>query len=157
MFEIKEKKPSGKGSIGYLLNRINKSVKTTENLKDVWDKIEPDVKRSVKYEFSRANPNYWAGISEEYKKWKARKGYPATIGIMTGALKIAASDKAKIKKRRKEFIYTVNPSVKGYKGKSVGAYAKYFDDERPIFGHTEKFIDKIYKEAVRIALDWASR
>lgn len=157
MIEIREKKPRGKGSIGYIINRINKSTKTTNDLRDVWNKIEPDVKDSIKFEFSKANPNKWSSLKPEYKAWKARKGYPITIGVMTGALKSAASDNAKIKKKRKEFLLTVNPNVAGYKGKKVGAYAHYFDSKRPMFGHTKNFINKIYKEAVRITLDWASR
>ena len=154
---IREKKPSGKGSIEYIIRRINDGVKKTDNLRDVWNILEPDIKDSMRYEFSNSNPNKWERLNDKYKQWKKKKGYPITIGILTGALKKASTDSAVMKKQRKKFLYSVNMSIRGYKGKATGDYAEYFNNKRPLFGYTKNFINNIYKEAVRKELAWAKQ
>ena len=149
-FTIKEKNPNGKHSVMALQKFIDDVDKRAGDMRPVWDAITPDMKQSLKFEFSNANPNSWTGLEQKYVRWKRKQGYPDTIGIATGALKGSLTDTPKIKKRKKFMRW----SPGGSDGRKVKPYAKHFDHykdgtpKRPIFGHTVKFIARTVRKAV---------
>jgi len=147
-FVIREKNPNGKHSVAALQGFVSDVNKRAADLRPVWDAITPDMKQSLKFEFSNANPNGWAGLEQKYVSWKRKQGYPDTIGIMTGALKKSLTQTPKIKKRKKFMIWKPDGNVEGFEGKKVKTYMGFFNAKRPIFGHTVKFIARTVRKAV---------
>lgn len=158
-FVIKEKYPDGKNSVKAMLDVINKSEDLANDGRSLWAELLQPIEDAMKYEFSDANPNNWPGLKADtgYVDWKRSKGYPVTIGIMSGALKRASTSEAVVKQTKDALNWGVNPDVRGYKGKPVGDYAEYFNDKtenspaRPLFGFTRKWVkDNIINEAVKL-------
>lgn len=148
--KIIEKNPSGRESIKAMLDFLRNTEKRSEDVSDVFRSIEPLIKEKLKYEFSEANPAGWDGLKPKYKAWKAKNGYPTTIGILTGTLKEAATRSAKVEVYPQKMIYDVNPNLtNSLTGKSTGDYMGHFNSRRTILPYAREYIQKIIKDAVR--------
>lgn len=147
--KIKEKNPSGRNSIRAVAARLAKGSQRSDDVSDVFREITPYVKSVLKYTFSNANPSQWDAISDKYIAWKTKHGYPATIGIMTGAMKEAVSDSAKIEIGRLKFVYSINTSQANPRGGTVGSYAYYFNKKRNIMDYAKIRIRGTIKQAVK--------
>jgi len=147
-FVIREKEPTGDTSVAALQGFVSDVNKRAADLRPVWDAITPDMKQALKFEFSAANPNSWAGLEQKYVRWKRKQGYPDTIGIATGALKSSLTDTPKIRKRKKSMRWRPDGNVEGRDGRKVKTYMGFFNRKRPIFGHTVKFIARTVRKAV---------
>jgi len=155
VIKIQAKKPGGKATFEYIIARLEKGARDASDMKDVFSVITPWIKDTMRHVFSEANPAGWAKLTTKYRAWKAKKGYPVTIGIMTGALRTAVSTKAITKYKKKSMLYQLNPAVSGMQrgtAKSrnvrVREYAKYFNRKRPIFEYAKEFLNKKIKEFV---------
>lgn len=152
--KIIEAHPNGENSFKYIFDRLDKAEKNSSDMRDVWSVIIPQIRQAERYAFSEANPSGWAGLDDRYKAWKAKKGYPTTIGIRTGALKEAATSKAITKLKKKSLEYRVNPHVvarergatKKMKMTRVGQYMHYFDGKRPVFEYARDYINNFMKK-----------
>lgn len=158
-FVIKEKAPDGPGSQKKVIEWIDTGTNSmTDGAIHLWPLLRPVIEQGVKYEFSDDNPNVWTPLKPRYLAWKRKKGFPDTIGIMTGALKQAATTDAIIKENKDYLNWQVSPNVSGYKGKKTGEYAQYFARKRPLFKYTITFLSdqlrKVFKQWV--ALGWGS-
>jgi hypothetical protein len=149
MIEIKEIKPGGRSVINHLMERMADMSRRSDDVSEALGKIREYMRDEFKYEFSSANPAGWSALTAKYKSWKAAHGYPVTIGIMTGALKDAMTTSAIVDIGPKSLLYKINDGVIGYKGKSVGEYAKYFNGRRPIVPHVADRVRGRIKEAVK--------
>ena len=155
VIKIRAKKPSSKATFEYIIERLNKSARDSSDMKDVFSVITPWIRDTMRHVFSEANPSGWANLKSRYRAWKVKKGYPVTIGIMTGALRTSVSTKAITKFRKKSMLYQLNPAVSGMqrgtaksRNVKVGKYAKYFNRRRPIFGYASEFLNDKIKEFV---------
>jgi len=162
---IQEKRPTGSGTIKYVINQIESMSARTDDMTEFWKAATPDIKKAMKYTFSQGNPSGWAGLSAKYMKWKVDNGYPVTTGIMTGALKKAVTDDAIIEYKPREMTYRLNPNVRSTRSskssnmikralgmrdvKSVGDYAGYFNDKRSIFSYAREFVSKLFYDGAR--------
>jgi len=140
--QIVEKRPKGAGSFREVRNWLQDAEKTVKDTGPIWDALIPLIRQGMRFEFSGANPNAWPGLSDKYLKWKISKGYPATIGILTGGLKQSLTDDAVIKKARKKLTWGANLSIPGYGGKTVLEYGWRFNIKRPIYKYTLGFIKR---------------
>ena len=153
MLTVKEKYPDGRDSVKDMLSWVENMAKTVDDGRDIFRMLIPIISQTLKYEFSDANPNSWDALKSNYMKWKTKKGYPTTVGIMTGALKRSLTTDAKTKVRKHKLEYKMNPSITGYKGRMVGQYAQYFNKARKIFIFTKTFInDNIKKQVINVWL-----
>ncbi len=129
------------------INHIFSWIKATgERTSGLWERVEPMMKEQVRREFSDENPNNWRALSPKYLQWKMEQGYPATIGVRKGFLKMAATDRAVIKKGKDYFLYSVNmgiaSQVEGFD------YFSDFNRKRKIFKHTQRYMNTAYANAV---------
>lgn len=155
MLKIVEQNPGGKGSIVSAMRWIDRFGEYASDARNLWPDLEPDVEKSVKYEFSDANPNDWKPLSVNYLRWKRRMGFPDTIGVATGTLKMAATDQAVKDHTAQRMRWSVNTTVQNaFEHVSVGEYAYKFHAKRPIFGKTKDFLKSTLREAVR---KWVKR
>lgn len=148
MISIVEKHPDGKNSVKAIVEWINDVDSRAADARGVWNMLIPDIKDAIKYEFSDANPNDWPPLSKEYLEQKINDGWPATIGVRTGALRKASSDDAKIKMAQNSLSWGVNEEVFNAEGEAVGNYAYDFHSNRPMFGFTVKYINESIDEAI---------
>lgn len=146
--QIQEAQPDGAGSYKALLDCMLNSVKRSDDMSDTFRELVPEIQELIKYEFSQSNPAGWDPLTAKYVKWKQDHGYPVTIGIMTGALRDALTDSAVVDIQPKELNYKLNEGVAGYKGKTTGSYAKWFNKHRKIM----KYVRKIMKERIKRAV-----
>lgn len=161
--KIVEKHPNGKNSFKSFEDILDRNISNSKNMRPVFKRLVPVIKEAERYAFSEANPSGWPALKAQYKNWKISKGYPSTIGIRTGALKIAATDKAIVNAGRKRLTYGLNPATRGIqkgatakqKNKRVGEYAHYFNERRPIFEYAAKYINDLTKRMIKeyIAMD----
>jgi hypothetical protein len=152
VIKIYESAPGGKGSFQALLKRMSQVEQNADDMSTTFKKIIPDIKAAFRYEFSEANPSGWKALSKKYRQWKIDNGYPATIGIKTGALKRALVEEPMIKIDKRSLIYGVNDSMTNEDGENVGDYAKEFNRQRKIMPYVKKFIRGIVKSAVAAAI-----
>jgi hypothetical protein len=151
---IIEKAPDSRNSINGIFQWIRNKGLRADNMTPVWTELESLINDSVKYEFSEANPNSWPAISESWKQEKMEQGKPVTIGIYTGALKRAASDDAIIKKSDVSLYWGLNEDVNNDFGELVGNYAADFNETRPLFQYTGKYIKSVIKKTIQQWLRW---
>lgn len=148
-----ESKPSDKHSIDKAARWIKDVGAASEDASRLWKSWTPDIMQSVKYEFSDSNPNAWKGLSPRYEWWKTKQGFPSTIGVQTGALRAAASEKADITYDRTWMRWTINGrntgGLWGTSDKKVEDYVGDFNAIRPIFGTTLKYIRRVARETFR--------
>lgn len=164
-FVIIEPEPSGSKSIRAALKWFESIEQKSNDATPLWKALTPGIKKAVNYEFSEANPNKWAPISDRWKNWKNQHGYPTTIGIRTGSLKRAVSDDAKVEYLPHKMNWMLNESIDaGNWGridqvgdspfgpntdKVVGDYAHKFDEGRHVFIYTFEFIQVTLRNAVK--------
>ena len=153
VIRIFEKEAQGGSMFETLVNRMQDGSRRSDDMRDTFLEIAGQIKDELTYEFSEANPAGWGDLSDKYKQWKTRHGYPVTIGIMTGALKESLTDSAVIDAQPKRLTYTYNESTRNAKGQSVGEYAKFFNAEREIMPHIKDRINEITKDAVAEAVN----
>ena len=154
MLTIFEPTPDGRRSIKAIHKFFDEMDKSVSDAKDLWKDLEPGIEKSINYEFSDANPNVWKPLTNKYLNWKIKKGYPGTIGILTGALKRAVTTDAKKEFAAKYLRWRMNTKIPGYKGKLTGEYGKYFHKARQIFRYTKSwFKNNVIKIAVKIWVD----
>ncbi len=147
---IYEKKASGSASFDEVKRWIENIAKRADDARDPFTAIAKDTKEALTYSFSNSNPSKWAAISDSYKSWKSKHGYPVTIGIMTGALKSAMTDQAKVTIEKKRFIYGLNENVTNpYSKKKTGEYATKFNEDRNILDWSRKLIQRNVNKAMR--------
>lgn len=151
---VNEKDPKGSRSVEALVARMTQGVKNADNVSDTLMMLVPDIQDILRFEFSDANPAGWDPLKSSYVRWKRERGYPTTIGIMTGALKRAATDDAIIEAQPQKLIYKINPSVENPETiEPVGEYAHKFAEKRPIFIYLKERMRQIVRKAVREAID----
>ena len=151
---VVEKNPTGENSIAAMVARMTQAVKTSDNMSDTLMKLVPDIQDILRFEFSDANPAGWDPLQPMYVRWKRERGYPTTIGIMTGALKRAATDDAIIDAQPQKLIYKINTSVENPDAiVPVGDYAAKFAERRPIFIYVSERIRALVKKAVHDAVE----
>ena len=72
----------------------------------------------------------WKSLTPKYKRWKSKNGFQTVIGVMTGKLRKAAGTGSIVKMLPKSMTIRVDESKAVRKGV---AYAKYFNDLRPVY------------------------
>lgn len=147
--KIVEKRPDREGSIKAVIGYIEGKGTFFSSGKRLWKLLIPDIRQSVRYEFSDANPNVWKSLNTKYLDWKTQHGFASTIGVMTGTLKRALTDRADITIEKKKLVWAVNENLRGWEGKRVGAYAKYFHKKRPIFQATRLYLKRTLLSALK--------
>lgn len=158
---IHEKQPNGAASIAAIKKKLQGIVYITDDIKSYHAILKREAQKAFRYTFSDANPNHWTAISPTWAEFKASKGYPTTIGIMTGALKTAFTDAARVESDRNRFRYQFDKSVVNpYSGpgmfssfgkggaKTVGEYAESFDARRPIMNYAESYMQSVLNQAL---------
>jgi hypothetical protein len=161
-YVIREKHPGGAHSVSAIIKLIDGQERFYDNALLLWELLQPEINKSIKYEFSVANPNSWTRLKAGTVKNKRRLGFPDTIGVMSGTLKDAMTDDAKIKKSKKKLRWGINENLRGWKGKSVSDYAYAFhygyskrnQPARPIMEFTKKHLRTLMRTAVKI---WIKR
>lgn len=145
---IVEKVPNSKSSVKAALEWVGTPLYKSEDATALWEKLIPELRQSVAYEFSDANPNSWAELSPGYLEEKRELGWPETIGVATGALKRAVTVNAEIIAAKDHLTWGVNDNEPGHDGMKVGEYAYDFHGTRPIFQKTKSFLRSVFKRSV---------
>src|SRR4030042_1380412 len=144
-----EKRPVWRGSFQYIINKLGELKRGSDDMTDVWRAITPDIKEIMAYTFSDANPNKWSKLTAKYRNWKIKHGYPATIGILTGALKKSLVDDPDIKLLKQKMIYKYNENITGYGGKKTSDFAEYFNAKRNVMSYPRVKLNEIIKRAAK--------
>jgi hypothetical protein len=147
-FEIYEIKPGGRSMIDSLVKRMGDMSRRSDDVSEALGGIVEYMRKEFGYEFSGSNPAGWDALISKYRSWKAAHGYPVTIGILSGGLKEAMTGDAIVDIGPRKLTYEMNAGTIGFKGRSVGDYAKYFNASRPI----TKYVSGKVREKVRTAV-----
>jgi len=121
--EFKDFKPT--------LKWLNKIKNGTGDARPLWIAMTPKLREFIANEFSGANPARWLALTAKYRHQKAKQGFPHWIGVRTGAMRIAANQRAKIKYSPKVLEWKLDTSMTPTK--SGIPYALYFNQARPIY------------------------
>jgi hypothetical protein len=140
--EIREKRPDGRGSVKEVRKWISAIDKNMSDATPLWKSLTPGIKQALRFTFSDSNPSAWPMTTQKHRDWKTRHGFPATVGVMTEALKEAFSETPEIMTTKKKLEYTFDKSRSGYKGKPVIEYAWRFNEKRPILKYTMTWLRK---------------
>ena len=140
--QIREKRPDGRGSVKEVMKWWGNIDANMNDARPLWDSLEPGIKQALRYTFSGANPSRWPMTTQKHRDWKAKQGFPATIGYMTGELMRAFAESPKVKKKKKFMFWDYDKSRAGYKGKQVGEYAIYFNRTRNIWTYTKLWLKR---------------
>lgn len=114
----------------------------TGDARPLWLAMIPRIREFVADEFSGSNPNKWPALTPKYRHWKAKKGFPHWIGVMTGTMKEAANEKAEIDLQPTYMTWKLNPnnalSKKGYPYANVFNFGRRDGKQppRPIYKST---------------------
>lgn len=134
-----ESEPSGMGSINNAIKWLDDLKSKADDMRPVWLGMTPDIKKSIKHEFSHSNPNKWRPLSKSYKQWKIDEGLPTTIGFRTGELMRGLTETPEVDYRTKSFSWGVDSSVE---------HASEFNERRKIFITTFEFIASLSRRSV---------
>lgn len=125
----------------------------TDDARPLFIALVPRIQTFVADEFSGANPNKWPILNPKYRQWKAKKGYPHWVGVLSGKLRTAAGPNAitSISKTelRWELNYNIPVSPKG------APYSFYFDGgtrkmpPREIFKSSVRRINSLLKQDIK--------
>ena len=112
----------------------------SDDARPLWVAMIPRIREFVADEFSGSNPNKWPALTPKYRHWKAKKGFPHWIGVMTGTMKDAAGKGAIIEVKPKMMSWRLDSSQTPTKsGVPYSAYFSYGTSKmpaRPIFKST---------------------
>jgi len=146
---VKEKSPSGKNSFVAVSKWLNDNTyKMATDTPALWAQLKPEIKQAMAYTFSDANPAGWPGLKPSYVRWKAKFGFPGTIGVMTGALKESVTNQAKVSESSKYLNWALG-SVTNEFGENTKIYGPKFNERRPIFKYARKFLKGIFRKVLK--------
>ena len=112
----------------------------SDDARPLWVAMIPRIREFVADEFSGSNPNKWPALTPKYRHWKAKKGFPHWIGVMTGTMRDAAGKGAIIEIKPKMMMWMLDAARTPTK--SGVPYSSYFSNgtskmpARPIFKST---------------------
>lgn len=117
------------------LNKVRRGV---GDARPLWKVLTPKIIEFVEFQF-RPNANSgkrWKELTEKYKQFKEKNGFPTAIGYRTGRLFSGAGVGAKKKFQRKRLTWQVDPNIE---------YAEFFNNERSIYKNVSLRLNSFMK------------
>lgn len=138
--KITEKRPDGRGSAKEVRKWLSNIDNNMSDATPLWKALVPGIKQALRFTFSDSNPGSWPMTSQKHRDWKAKHGFPTTVGVMTEALKNSWVKTPDVTIRKKKLSYTFDKSESGYKGKPVLDYIIHFNRFRNILKYTRGWV-----------------
>jgi hypothetical protein len=133
------------------LEWLEKIKRGLDDARPLWMAMIPRIREFVDEEFSGNNPNKWQSLTPKYRHWKAQHGFPHWIGVLTGNLKKASGQNAKVKINPKWLEWAVNTDMTQVKGGNYGIFFSRGTSKMParqIFRSSKMRINNFLKKDI---------